>query len=516
VATAAGPKQVCIEPGWRFDERNAFVDPADRVTRRSATMPWPRSCPRCRIKLALARRHRPADRSLGLAPFRGLTFRLPPRRPMALVALGSHRGGTALAAPRLLAVRCATKTRALLFPAARPGLTLVVEVIVAGLVLVLVNHRVWHSAGRSLLGPSAHHANDRAREASRRILAAGGVGLVTGHTLQPELARVGTGFYANSGACGEVVEERPSRLGLPRSSSTSNSSPGSRSRRERRCTQSSSSPAATSARRRCWSDSRPGASCTTAANLKWSPPSPAATCGHRSPTRPQPQAGAAARLGRDRDPGTHRPHLGVVPPQVRGRLHPLLGYIPLGVSEAAGALVALAGVGLLAVARGVRRGQRLAWLVSIGLLAGTVALHLIRHGEVVQSTAALVLVAVLWWARNSFRARFDLPSLRAGLATLLGGVIGVTFIGATVLWSVVPTIVAVARSPGTKPGGPPPGDWSVSGRWRSMPGWTPFCTRLCSRSASGWPWSRLCSRSGPSSTGTERVTAPTPPNVRTT
>ena len=64
----------------------------------------------------------------------------------------------------------------------------------------------------------------------------------------------------------------------------------------------------------------------------------------------------------------------VVPPQVRGRLHPLLGYIPLGVSEAAGALVALAGVGLLAVARGVGRGQRSAWLVSILLLAGTVTL----------------------------------------------------------------------------------------------------------------------------------------------
>jgi len=57
VATAAGPKQVCIEPGWRFDERNAFVDPAD-----------PRDTPLGhhavaeilardgRIKLALARR----------------------------------------------------------------------------------------------------------------------------------------------------------------------------------------------------------------------------------------------------------------------------------------------------------------------------------------------------------------------------------------------------------------------------------------------------------------------------
>ena len=29
VATAEGPEQVCIEAGWRFDERNAFVDPAD-------------------------------------------------------------------------------------------------------------------------------------------------------------------------------------------------------------------------------------------------------------------------------------------------------------------------------------------------------------------------------------------------------------------------------------------------------------------------------------------------------
>ena len=57
----------------------------------------------------------------------------------------------------------------------------------------------------------------------------------------------------------------------------------------------------------------------------------------------------------------------------------------------------------------------------------------------VQSIAALVLVAVLWWARKSFRARFDLPSLRAGLTTLLGGVVGVTLIGATVLWSVIPT-----------------------------------------------------------------------------
>ena len=142
-----------------------------------------------RIKLALARRHRPADRSFGLAPFRGLTSHLPPRRPMALVALGSHRGGTVCSRlPDYWLFGVPRKLEPFSSRLLGLGLTLVVEVIVAGLVLVLVNHRVWHSAGRSLLGPSAHHANDRAREASRRILAAGGVGLVTGHTLQPELA----------------------------------------------------------------------------------------------------------------------------------------------------------------------------------------------------------------------------------------------------------------------------------------------------------------------------------------
>ena len=134
------------------------------------------------------------------------------------------------------------------------------------------------------------------------------------------------------------------------------------------------------------------------------------------------------------------------------------GYIPLGVSEAAGALVAFAGVGLLALARGVRRGQRSAWLVSILLLAGTVALHLVHHGDFVQSIAALALAVVLFWTRKSFRARFDLPSLRAGLATLLGGGLAVTMLGATVLWNVIP----VKR--GGRPISWPEAWWATVGR----------------------------------------------------
>jgi len=441
VATAIGPKLVCIEPGWRFDERNAFVDPADRrdtplghhavaeilPALAGSSSPW------------LAGIDRLIDPS-GLPRFVAshLTYRRVVRWlwwllvPIAAALFARLPDYWLFGVPRRLEP---FSSRLLGL-----GLTLVVEVIVAGIVLVVINHRIWRSAGRSFLGPSAHHANDRAREASRPILAEGGVGLVTGHTLQPELARVGTGFYANSGACGEVVEERASRLGLPpvfvhlRQFSWVEIEAGAQVHARLLLTRNYLRPVTVlerfAAGRLLHNGGEPEVVASFPGGRVWPPVADSA----RSLRRVRRLTAAAIAIL-----GLADLVSAVVPPQVRGRLHPLLGYIPLGVSEAAGALVALAGVGLLAVARGVRRGQRLAWLVSILLLAGTVALHLIRHGEVVQSSAALVLVAVLWWARKSFRARFDLPSLRTGLATLLGGVIAVTFIGATVLWSVIPT-----------------------------------------------------------------------------
>ncbi|MGD1011749.1 MAG: phosphatidylglycerol lysyltransferase domain-containing protein [Acidimicrobiales bacterium] len=375
VETAAGPRRVCIDPGWRFDERNAFENPAD-----------------------------PHETPLGW--LFGVPGKLQP-----------------------------FSSRLMEF-----GITLVVEAIVTVAVLAVVNHRIWHTAGRSLLGPPPGRANDGAREAARPILAAGGAGLVTGHTLKPELSRVGTGFYANAGASGEVIEERASRLGLP--------------------------PVFVHLQQVSWVEIEPGADVHARLLLSRNYLRPETVlerfaAGRLPHSHAEPEVVASFPGGHVWPPvadsvrGLRRVRrltalgiaiLGladlisaVVPPQVRGRLHPLLGYIPLGASEAAGALVALAGVGLLVLARGVLRGQRLAWLVSVLLLAGTVALHLIRHGEVVQSTAALVLIAVLWWTRASFRARFDMPSLRVGLATVATGVIGVTVIGATVLWSVVPT-----------------------------------------------------------------------------
>jgi len=441
VATAGAPKQVRIEPGWRFDERNAFVDPADRRDTPLGQHAVAEILPalagsRSRWLDGIDRLEDPS----GLPRF--VASRLTYRRvvrwlwwllvPIAVALLarlpvGWLFGVTRRIEPfssRLLGI----------------GLTLVAEVIVAGIVLAVVNHRIWHSAGRSLLGPPAYRANDSARETARPILAEGGVGLVTGHTLQPELARVGTGFYANSGACGEVVEERASRLGLPpvfvhvQQVSWVEIEGGAQVHARLLLARKYLRPTTVlerfAAGRLPRGSGAPAVVASFPGGLVW----PRVADPARSLRRVRRLAAAGIAIL-----GLFDLVSAVVPPQVRGRLHPLLGYIPLGVSEAAGALVALAGVGLLAVARGVRRGQRLAWLVSILLLAGTVALHLIRHGDVVQSIAALALVAVLWLERKSFRAGFDLPSLRAGLVTLLGGVLGIACIGATILWSVIPT-----------------------------------------------------------------------------
>ena len=441
VATAAGPKRVCVDPGWRYDERNAFVDPADErdtplghhavseilPALAGSTSTWLDGIDRLADPSGLPRFV--ASRFTYRRIARWLWWLLVPIAASFFARLPDYwlLGVPAKLEPfssRLLGV----------------AVTLVIEVVVTGIVLAVVNHRVWHSAGRSLLGPPAHRANDCAREASRPILAAGGVGLVTGHTLQPELARVGQGFYANTGACGEVVEERPSRLGLPpvfvhlQQVSWVEIEAGAEVHARLLLSRNYLRPATVlerfAAGRMPHSGGEPEVVASYPGGLVW-PPVPNLVCRLRR-VRRLAAAGIAVL-------GLADLVSAVVPPQVRGRLHPLLGYIPLGVSEAAGALVALAGVGLLALARGVRRGQRSAWLVSMLLLAGTVALHLIRHGEVVQSIAALALVVLLWWSRRSFRARFDLPSMRAGLATLFGGVVAVTIIGATILWDVIPT-----------------------------------------------------------------------------
>jgi lysylphosphatidylglycerol synthetase-like protein (DUF2156 family) len=108
-------------------------------------------------------------------------------------------------------------------------------------------------------------------------------------------------------------------------------------------------------------------------------------------------------------------------------LDPVLTALPLSLAQAAGALEVLAGVGLLALARGIRRGQQRAWRVALGLLTGSLLLHLVRGGEPPALVVNLGVLAALAGGRRAFGARSDRPSLATagravggGLAVMVG------------------------------------------------------------------------------------------------
>src|SRR5689334_17125266 len=62
-------------------------------------------------------------------------------------------------------------------------------------------------------------------------------------------------------------------------------------------------------------------------------------------------------------------------PPLRGRMELLRDLFPLAVPESATAIVAAAGIALLLLSRGVRRGQRHAWALAIGLVSLSGVLH---------------------------------------------------------------------------------------------------------------------------------------------
>jgi lysylphosphatidylglycerol synthetase-like protein (DUF2156 family) len=111
-------------------------------------------------------------------------------------------------------------------------------------------------------------------------------------------------------------------------------------------------------------------------------------------------------------------------PPLRDRVDFVRRVFPLAVPEIATALVALSGLALMLLSRGVRKGHRLAWAISIGVLVASTIAHLLKAGEIEQGILAAVLAAFLAYNWRAFGAAGDRPSLVRGVLTLLAG--GVT------------------------------------------------------------------------------------------
>lgn len=440
IETRSGIKRVRVEPGWRYDPLNAYGDPTD-----------PRDTPIGHHALSdifpmlktartgwLSGLDRLADPA-GLPRF--VTSRLMYRR------LGRY--GWWLLVPFAVAAMARLPEVALfggrLHDIARPlaevAVSLALELLAIAVLLGIVNHRVWAGPGSALLGPPSERANDAARDAARDLVASGYSGLVTGHSLRAELVSLGDGFFANTGACAELVEERRALFGMPpvfvrdeqisfveieadggpNRSGPSDGDPSYSGIRARLRLSNKQLPAGSLLERIAVGRRRPPINLQVVASFplgaSWPPINDPTR--HRKLVRRV--AAAIVLLSGVLDLVT-----ALVPFQVRGHLHPYLGYVPLGASEAAGAIDALAGVALLLLARGLRRGQRVAWFVSVGVESLTSLLHLVRGGEILPALFALAVLAGLLWTRDAFRGRYDPSSIRAGFLTLVGGAVGVT------------------------------------------------------------------------------------------
>jgi lysylphosphatidylglycerol synthetase-like protein (DUF2156 family) len=319
------------------------------------------------------------------------------------------------------------------------GIVCVVEVAVMTGLLGWLARQAWRTLGggrldrlfEDTLSGAGATANDAARDAGRVLGTQGYAGLVTGATLQAELTHFGPGVFACTGACGEIVEEHPGRLGML---------PVFLHRRQlawveletgaelhaRLLLARAELPSATvlervAARDRRVHDHHPVVVAAHPRGASWPPGPDLHAVQHRSRRVRRWASGAIAVAG-------VVDLLSAVTPPLRGRLHLVLEVLPLGATQAAGALVALAGIGLLALARGVRRGQHRAWAISVVVLAVTLVLHLVRGGDVEESVLAGVVVTFLLVNRSEFRAASDRPSMRSAVIALAAGVAGITVV----------------------------------------------------------------------------------------
>lgn len=461
IATGAGRRDVRVEPGYRFDHLTAYQDPRNplespyaahirddvlpSIRRRTSTVERPQIASRTTGRRA--RWRRPGDAGAAWmagveqlddvgALSRFIASRLVYRRLIhsgwlilipIIAAVFLRLPATALRSARSGALG----TRLGLFVSAA-----VIELLLLIVIGILAIRVTTRALGAVALEDAGRDSNETARAAARDLVTSGHAGLITGHTCRPELAHLGAGFYANPGSGSDVVTEYPNRipgLGLPsvflthRMVSWVELEAGNdlhvRLLHARQDLPGAAIPERLLALRDVPSGSgelRPAVVATFPQGEAWPRPVPT----ERRDRRIR-RAGAAllvvvgflSLVSAASDP-------------INDRLNLLRRLFPMAVPQTAAAITAFFGVTLIVLARGIRRGQRRAWVVCQLLLLAVAGLHLIKGVDIEETAVALGAAAVLWLFRSSFQARTDVMAMRRGIVTVLGATALVVLAGA--------------------------------------------------------------------------------------
>jgi phosphatidylglycerol lysyltransferase len=112
--------------------------------------------------------------------------------------------------------------------------------------------------------------------------------------------------------------------------------------------------------------------------------------------------------------------LSAVTPSLANRMRLLEQYSPLEVQRGGHLTAALAGFGLIALARSLDRRKHVAWILTEILLGLSILSHMIKGLDYEESILAGILMVILWRMRDEFHARSDFPSIQQGLRVLVG------------------------------------------------------------------------------------------------
>jgi phosphatidylglycerol lysyltransferase len=139
--------------------------------------------------------------------------------------------------------------------------------------------------------------------------------------------------------------------------------------------------------------------------------------------------------------------VGAVIPRTRGHFAILERNFPLGFSEGGRALLLVAGLLLLLLARGLARGYRRAWIGALALTIASALLHLAGNLDLIAAGLALVPPVYLWTIRDAFVARARPLTVRSLLAVpwFLGGLLLYGLVGWSELAEQLPQRSIVTR-----------------------------------------------------------------------
>ncbi len=280
-------------------------------------------------------------------------------------------------------------------------------------------------------GRSSEDPNASARAAATRFAGQDYAGLVVAHTNIAELTNAGDAFFANVGCGGRVAVRRPGRFGAPDAWTVAHQQswieleagaqlhvrlhharqqPPTTTLLERLLTQDTAEGAA-----------HPEVVATWPAGNDWPVPAP-----HGIERRRARRIAASAIA----ISGVANIVSAVIPPRSTS-IEAVTDVVPLAVSQAAAMVVVLAGIVQLLVARGVRRGQRHAWLVAVVALFATFGLHVVKGLDFEESVVAALVGVYLLANRRHFKVQSDDWSLSRGLGVLAVGL--ATAIGSAML-----------------------------------------------------------------------------------